>query len=76
MAKKKHILRDKDIRVLNLIVESYLKLGKPISSGSISQKAQVTVSPATVRNIMAKLDLSTRADLVRFAIDNGLLKLV
>jgi len=56
MAKKKQILRDKDIKVLNLIVESYLKLGKPISSGSIAHKAQISVSPATVRNIMAKLE--------------------
>lgn len=56
MAKKKHILRDKDIQVLNLIVESYLKLGKPISSGSIAQKTQISASPATVRNIMAKLE--------------------
>jgi heat-inducible transcriptional repressor len=56
MAKKKHILRDRDIQVLDLIIESYLKLGKPISSGSIAQKSQITVSPATVRNIMAKLE--------------------
>ena len=56
MAKKKHILRDIDIQVLNLIVESYLKLGKPISSGSIAQKTQISASPATVRNIMAKLE--------------------
>lgn len=56
MAKKKYILRDKHIQVLNLIVESYLKVGKPISSGSIAQKAQVYVSPATVRNIMVNLE--------------------
>jgi two-component system response regulator NreC len=41
---------------------------------------QLSISERTVEthrsNIMAKLDLSTRADLVRFAIDNGLLKLV
>lgn len=55
MVKKKYILRDKDIQILNLIVESYLKLGKPISSGYISQKSKISVSPATVRNIMAKL---------------------
>jgi heat-inducible transcriptional repressor len=56
MTHKKHILRDKDIEILNQIVESYLKLGKPISSGSISQKRQISVSPATVRNIMVKLE--------------------
>jgi heat-inducible transcriptional repressor len=56
MVEKKYILRDKDLTVLNLIVESYLKLGKPISSGSIAAKEQVTLSSATVRNIMAKLE--------------------
>ncbi len=56
MTKKKQILRDKDIQLLNLIVESYLKLGKPVSSGFIAQKTQISVSPATVRNIMVKLE--------------------
>lgn len=49
-------LRDKDRDILNLIVESYLKSGRPISSGYIAQKRTITVSPATVRNIMAKLE--------------------
>jgi heat-inducible transcriptional repressor len=56
MAKKKYIIRDKDIKVLNLIVESYLKLGKPISSGFIAQKSEISASPATVRNIMVRLE--------------------
>ncbi len=56
MAKKKHILRDRDIEVLDLIIESYLKVGKPVSSGFIAQNTQVSVSPATVRNIMVKLE--------------------
>jgi heat-inducible transcriptional repressor len=50
------VLREKDIHVLNLIVESYLKVGKPVSSGFISQKMDYPVSSATVRNIMAKLE--------------------
>jgi heat-inducible transcriptional repressor len=53
---KKAILRDKDIRVLNRIVENYLKVGKPISSGHIAQRMDQPVSSATVRNIMAKLE--------------------
>jgi two-component system response regulator NreC len=40
---------------------------------------RLSISERTVEthrsNIMAKLDLNTRADVVRFAIDNGLLKL-
>ncbi|NIM57593.1 MAG: heat-inducible transcription repressor HrcA [Candidatus Aminicenantes bacterium] len=50
------ILREKDRRILNLIVESYLKTGKPISSGYIAQRSPLSVSSATVRNIMSKLE--------------------
>ena len=49
-------LREKDRRILNLIVESYLKKGRPISSGLIAQKSPLAVSSATVRNIMSKLE--------------------
>ncbi len=53
---RKSYLKEKDIHILNLIVESYLKVGKPISSGLIAEKSRLSVSPATVRNIMAKLE--------------------
>ena len=49
-------LREKDKLILNLIIENYLKTGKPISSGFISQRSPLPVSPATVRNIMTKLE--------------------
>jgi heat-inducible transcriptional repressor len=49
-------LREKDKVILNLITESYLQEGKPISSGFIAQKSHLPVSPATVRNIMTKLE--------------------
>ena len=50
------VLREKDRVVLNTIVEQYLKLGAPVSSGFVVQKRVVPDSPATVRNIMAKLE--------------------
>ncbi|TEU06051.1 MAG: heat-inducible transcription repressor HrcA [Candidatus Aminicenantes bacterium] len=50
------ILREKDRRILNLIVESYLKKAKPISSGYVAQRSLLSVSSATVRNIMSKLE--------------------
>ena len=47
------------------------------TNGEIGQR--LSISERTVEshrtNIMAKLDLTSRADLVRFAIDNGLLRL-
>lgn len=49
-------LRDKDSLVLNQIVESYLREGKPVSSGFVTHKGILEDSPATIRNIMAKLE--------------------
>lgn len=49
-------LREKDRIVLKTIVEHYLKLGKPISSGFIHQKRILSDSPATIRNVMSKLE--------------------
>ncbi|MGQ9673346.1 MAG: heat-inducible transcriptional repressor HrcA [Candidatus Aminicenantales bacterium] len=54
---KMFYLREKDKVVLNTIVENYLKLGKPISSGYIVQKRVLSDSPATIRNIMGKLEV-------------------
>jgi len=49
------LLRQKDKHILQLIVESYLKIGKPVSSRYIAQISSISVSSATVRNIMVKL---------------------
>jgi heat-inducible transcriptional repressor len=50
------VLRDKDKIVLALVIESYVRFGRPVSSGSISQTSRLSASPATLRNIMAKLE--------------------
>ncbi|OGD13185.1 MAG: heat-inducible transcription repressor HrcA [Candidatus Aminicenantes bacterium RBG_16_63_14] len=50
------VLRDKDKKVLILVVESFVRHGRPVSSGSICQTRRITASPATLRNIMAKLE--------------------
>lgn len=49
-------LREKDKLVLSQVVESYLREGKPVSSDLISRKRILQDSPATIRNIMAKLE--------------------
>jgi heat-inducible transcriptional repressor len=49
-------LREKDKVVLDTIIEYYLKFGRPVSSGAIVQKRVLPDSPATIRNIMAKLE--------------------
>ncbi len=48
--------REKDKFVFDSVVEIYLKNGKPVSSSQIAQKKRLSISPATVRNIMAKLE--------------------
>lgn len=48
--------KDKDKSVLSLIVEDYIENGRPVSSGQISRKTRFKGSPATIRNIMARLE--------------------
>jgi len=50
------LFREKDKYVFDCIVEIYLKNGKPVSSSQISQRSELSISSATVRNIMAKLE--------------------
>jgi len=49
-------LREKDRAVLAAAVEHYLKSGLPVSSGSIHQKKIIPDSPATIRNILSRLE--------------------
>ncbi|MBN1272520.1 MAG: heat-inducible transcription repressor HrcA [Candidatus Aminicenantes bacterium] len=71
-------LREKDASILNLIVELYLRTGKPVSSGTIAQKSKkYSVSSATVRNIMAGLEkegflFQPHTSSGRIPTDNGL----
>jgi len=50
------VLREKDRNVLYLLVEGYLKVGRPVSSQFIAEKSSLSISSATARNIMAKLE--------------------
>lgn len=49
-------LREKDTHILNIAVEHYLRIGRPVSSGAIARQTVLNVSSATVRNIMVKLE--------------------
>lgn len=53
---KTPLFREKDKNILNLIVENYLKVGKPVSSSSVVRNTPISVSSATIRNIMVKLE--------------------
>jgi heat-inducible transcriptional repressor len=42
--------------VLRLIVDAYVETGEPVGSRAISRKLGLTLSPATIRNVMADLE--------------------
>src|SRR5213075_3116217 len=48
-------LNDRAREVLRLVVESYVETGEPVGSRSLTRKITETLSPATIRNIMADL---------------------
>ncbi len=52
----KSALRDKDKKVLHLVVENFVRHGRAVSSGAIFEGQRIAASPATLRNIMAKLE--------------------
>jgi heat-inducible transcriptional repressor len=56
VAVRSNVFREKDKYILDLIVEVYLKSGNPVSSAMVARKSKLSVSSATVRNIMAKLE--------------------
>ena len=43
-------------QLLKTLVEQYIEGGQPIASKTLADSASVSVSPATVRNIMADLE--------------------
>ncbi|MGE5546577.1 MAG: heat-inducible transcriptional repressor HrcA [Solirubrobacterales bacterium] len=42
--------------IFRLIVESYVQTGEPVGSRTLSRRLPVTLSPATIRNVMADLE--------------------
>ncbi len=50
------MLTERQIRILNLIIKDFIDTGLPVGSRTISKKAKIKVSPATIRNEMADLE--------------------
>jgi heat-inducible transcriptional repressor len=48
-------LTDRQIKILKAIIEEYIEQGEPIGSEVLEKKYELGVSPATIRNEMAKL---------------------
>lgn len=49
-------MRDRDLILMKSLIESYVREGHPVGSKALLQSSHLSVSPATVRNIMADLE--------------------
>ena len=49
------VLNERAQLVLNSIIENYIQSSEPIGSRTLSKSIGVTLSPATIRNIMSDL---------------------
>jgi heat-inducible transcriptional repressor len=51
-------LSERSREILRTVVEAYVETGEPVGSRTISRKLGLTLSPATIRNVMADLEES------------------
>ena len=49
-------LSKRDERVLDAVITDYIQSGEPVGSRTISKRAGMMVSSATIRNVMADLE--------------------
>jgi heat-inducible transcriptional repressor len=50
------MLGERDQLLLKKLIELYLKEGRPVGSRTLSKLPEISVSPATIRNVMADLE--------------------
>ncbi|SER18242.1 heat-inducible transcription repressor HrcA [Gracilibacillus ureilyticus] len=50
------MLTDRQIQVLQVIIDEFIQTAQPIGSRAIAKKEQISFSPATIRNEMADLE--------------------
>ena len=70
-------LDERSREVFKLIVDAYVETGEPIGSRTLSQRLTSSISPATIRNVMADLEdagllFSPHASAGRLPTDTGL----
>ena len=49
-------LTERQSKILNIIIQSYLETGEPVGSRAISKGSDLNLSPATIRNEMSDLE--------------------
>lgn len=50
------MLTERQLKIFQLIIDEFVKSARPIGSRVISEKENISVSPATIRNVMADLE--------------------
>ncbi len=50
------LLSEREKRILEMIIEDYILTAEPVGSRTISKKSSLSLSPATIRNIMSDLE--------------------
>src|SRR5699024_10724971 len=50
------MLSNRQLVVFRAIIDDFIASAQPVGSRAISEKEHITVSPATIRNIMAELE--------------------
>lgn len=53
-----NILNERSREIFRQIVDAYIMTGDPVGSATLSQKIQMPLSPASIRNVMADLENS------------------
>lgn len=50
------MITDRQLSILNAIVEDYVDFGQPVGSKTLIERHNLNVSPATIRNEMKQLE--------------------
>lgn len=51
------MLEDRRSEILRVLIEEHIRTGEPVSSKTIAERSRLAVSPATIRNDLAALEL-------------------
>jgi heat-inducible transcriptional repressor len=50
------VLKKRKIKILNAVIHQYVRTGKPVGSNVLIKEYNISLSPATIRNLMAELE--------------------
>src|SRR5699024_11335462 len=50
------MLTERQLLILHVIIDDFIKTAQPVGSRAIAKKNQISYSPATIRNVMADLE--------------------